>query len=588
MSHRVVASQIHSDEIYLLRPPGSTGSASVADTPHPSETKSWRSGVTTSFIVLVSHAVLGLAICAAALYFTFNPDYTNRGWFALYSFGPPLPLLTARYLNFGLDICARVLSITLEFALAFVALRTATILWSSSRGIKISDALTFNFIQLEVASIPMMLQTKASWRTRISYVFSIICGIAVYLSGSLMFGYENTTVQKSGDRNIRMGGNQMFLGSNASGSHVAPDYSSLVHLDGSTSPFTSTVLHTLMDIDLSQWNESISSFDLSVETRASLSSRNITTPLVKETVSTRLTECQPLSSNAIQFGFHTDGNSFVTYVEQNISGTTGATNQLREELYTYTFWFTASKYQTFTFVMTHAAAAGATSTPIDESEVIIVLAYKGMCLPDPFATQFGPMPHVRLNQSDLFFPHNHAVLSCRNVRTISRIVYAPDGNQIEQNSQSFYAKPVLSTLNRIYMYFPVVTRFAPFGQILSRYGGIGSLLNREMIFSSTWMIPSCSYGGNAPAPENSTTLDAISAAWSQAVTRLQHYETSALQALIKQNTTFVSTPVLIATPAYRLAVMPGALFIYGLAMAITACVLLVLLAIAGDNRRRPL
>ncbi|KAG9122305.1 hypothetical protein FRC07_001377, partial [Ceratobasidium sp. 392] len=208
-----------------------------------------------------------------------------------------------------------------------------------------------------------------------------------------------------------------------------------------------------MDLDLSTSNEFMSSFNLLSESRSSLSSRNITALLVDETVSTQLAECQPVSDPAVLFKFNLD-NLFVTYVEQNLSNTSGGVNQLREELYTDPFWFTASKYQIYTFIMTHAGTTGATASPADESQVLLLLAYKGKCLPDPISTQFGPLPHFWLDQQDLFFPHNHAVLSCRSVRTISRVVYAPDGSQVEQTSQSFYAKPVLSTLNRLYMYLP--------------------------------------------------------------------------------------------------------------------------------------
>ncbi|KAG9073829.1 hypothetical protein FRC06_011121, partial [Ceratobasidium sp. 370] len=119
---------------------------------------------------------------------------------------------------------------------------------------------------------------------------------------------------------------------------------------------------------------------------------------------------------------------------------------------------------------------------------------------------------------------------------------------------------------------------------LANYGGIGSLLNKDMVYSSAWKLPGCNYvNSSSPPPSNSTELDAVSAAWGRAVTRVQHYETLALQALVKQNTTAVSAPVLIAVSTYRLAVMPSALFIYGLSMAVASFLLMILLTGTGDD-----
>ncbi|KAG8730875.1 hypothetical protein FRC12_020028 [Ceratobasidium sp. 428] len=386
-----------------------------------------------------------------------------------------------------------------------------------------------------------------------------------------------------------MGGNQMLLGSNISGLYSAPDYSSLAPSNGSVPPFTTTVLRTLLDIDLSQSNESISSFDLSSESHASLLSRNISSALISEIVSTQLKDCQPVSiPPSPSFGFLIE-NNFITYAEQNLSSTSGGISQLREELFANPSLFTTSKYQTYTFLMTHAAST--TPSPADDSQVMILLAYKAaQCAPGPFETPFGPMPHGLVNTSVTYlvnssFPHNHAALACRNVRTITRTVYAPDGNQVEHTSQSFYAKPALSTLNRLYLYFPVMSRdYLTESLLIAKYGGIGALLNKDMIYTTGWRLPGCTYG-TATSGNSTADLDAISTAWGKAVARVQHYETTILQAFVKQNTSFVSMPVLIATPAYRLALMPGALFIYGLAMTITACLLIVLLALGDHNRR---
>ncbi|KAG8684656.1 hypothetical protein FRC08_013569 [Ceratobasidium sp. 394] len=580
--------QTDPDESYPLKSPG-LESPQTAVIPRLAEAKPWRSSVTLSAVVLGGHAALGVALCSVAVYFAFHRDYKTLGWFSLYSFGRPLPLLTARYLNFGLDVCARLPSLTLGLLLAFVGLRTATALWSSPQGIKVSDALSFNFIQLDVASMWAAFRAQISWSIRLNFIFSIACGLVVYLSGSLMFGYETLTVPKAENLDIRVGNNQMLLGSNISGSYIPPDYSSLAPSASTISPFTTTALNTLIDIDISQLNKSISSFDLSSESYSSLSSRNITTLLINQTVSTQLTDCQPVPAPAtVPFGLSVH-NLIVTYVEQNLSSTsgTGLVNQLREELYARVFFFGASRFQTYTFLMTHAVSTGTTPTPADESQVLIVLAYKGKCLPDPFETSFGPMPHARLDILNSTFVHNHAALACRNVRTISRTVYAPDGHQVEQTSHSFYAKPVLSTLNRLYMYSPITSIYAP-GQTLAKYGGIGSLLNRDLIYSSTWKIPSCTYTNTSIVPSNSTELISISAAWSQAVARVQHYETSILEAFVKQNTTVVSAPVLVAVPMYQLAVIPGALFVYGLSLVITTCMLVVLLANTGDSRGDPL
>ncbi|KAG8706600.1 hypothetical protein FRC08_000950 [Ceratobasidium sp. 394] len=582
--------QVSPDETYPLQPLG-PARRKPADTPLPTKARSWRSGVTKAVFALIFHAALGLTCCSAAISFTFYPDYRTLGWFSLYSFGRPLPLLTARYLNFGLDIFARVFSLTLELLSAFVALRTATALWSSSQGIRISDAIAFNFLELEVASIWATYQTKIPRRIKIGFIFSITCGIAVYLSGSLVFGYANQAVQEAGNRDVNMGGNQMFLGSNISGSYIGPDYSSLVPPGGSVSAFTTTVLHTLMDIDLSPSNLSISSFDLASESRASLLSRNITMLLVNQTISTQLTDCQPVPAPAaIPFGFNIE-NLLATYAEQNLSTApeTGPVHHLREDLYTDPSKLTTSKYQTYTFLMTHAGSTGATPTPVDESQVLVVQAYKSRCLPDPFETPFGPMPHAWIETPVIFrtnstFFHSHSALACRNVRTISRVTYTPGGSQMEQTSHSFYAKPILSTLNRLYIYAPIMSVYES-SEPLAQYGGIGSLLNKDMVHSSAWKLPGCEHSNSsAPVPSNSTELDAISAAWGRAVTRVQHYETLALQALVKQNTTVVSAPVLIAVPMYRLAVMPGALFIYGLSMTISAFLLMILLAKTGDGR----
>ncbi|KAG8739422.1 hypothetical protein FRC10_005631 [Ceratobasidium sp. 414] len=466
-----------------------------------------------------------------------------------------------------------------------LASHAALALWSSPQGIKVSDALSFNFIQLEVASIWTAFRAQIPWRIRVNFIFSIVCGLVVYLSGSLVFGYETVTVQNAENLDIRVGNNRMLLGSNASGSYSAPDYSSIFPSASSVSPFAATALNTLIDIDLSWTNRSISSFDLSLEGYSSLTSRNITMLLINQTISTQLTDCQPVPAPAtVPFGLSIE-NVVVTYVEQNLSSTSeaGVVNQLREELYTRPFYFADSMFQTYTFVMTHAGPAGTTPTPADESQVLIVLAYKGTCLPDPFETPFGPMPHVRLDIPNSTFLHNHAALACRNVRTISRVIYAPDGRQVEHTSYSLYAKPALSTLNRLYMYIPITSWYAP-SQILARYGGIGSLLNRDLVYSSTWKIPSCKYGEDIITPSNSTELSSISAAWGEAVARVQHYETSILQAFVKQNTTVISAPVLVAVPMYQLALIPGALFVYGLSMVITACVLVVLLAGTGDGR----
>ncbi|KAG8762798.1 hypothetical protein FRC12_008841 [Ceratobasidium sp. 428] len=118
---------------------------------------------------------------------------------------------------------------------------------------------------------------------------------------------------------------------------------------------------------------------------------------------------------------------------------------------------------------------------------------------------------------------------------------------------------------------------------VASYGGIGSLLNSDLIHSSAWQLPGC-----LPPLANATELAAISAAWSQAVVRVQHYETSVLAAFVKQDTKAVSTPVVISVLTYRFAIIPGALFAYGLSMAVTACVLTVLLIGMGEKRGKPL
>ncbi|KAG8740437.1 hypothetical protein FRC10_004328 [Ceratobasidium sp. 414] len=374
----------------------------------------------------------------------------------------------------------------------------------------------------------------------------------------------------------------MFLGSNASGSYIAPDYGSLVPSNGSVSPFTSTVLHTLMQIDLSRSNESISSFDLASESASSLLLRNITAVLVKQTVSTQLTDCQPVLQPAtVPFGLYSS-DSLITQIWQDLPSTTtpGTVNRLSEDLAARMLYFGTSKFQTYTFIMTLAENITLVPTPADDSRVLIVLVYIRNCSSDPFETAFGPMPQACLeapilNTINDTFRNTHATLACRNVRTISRAAYTPDGTVVARTSESFYAKPVLSTLNRLYMYT------SSYGVV--RYGGIGSLLNSDLVYSSSWQFPGCGITGPA-TPPNSTELEAVSAAWSKAVARVQHYETTVLEALVKQDITAISTPVLIAVPAYRLAVIPGALFVYGLSMIGAVCLLVALLLGTGDRR----
>ncbi|KAG8712966.1 hypothetical protein FRC09_019271 [Ceratobasidium sp. 395] len=580
-----------SDEAYLLRSTASTDSPYITNHPQPGRT-SWRSGVTISVFALACHIALGLVFCALAIFFG---RYSQK-WSSLHPSGPSLPLLTARYLNFALDIGARVLSLTLEGLLAVVALRTATSLWTSSRGVKVADALTFNLIQLEVTSIFTILRTRISWTAKISYAPSIAGGLTVYIFGSIMFGYVSLTIPKAAGQDILVGNNQMFIGSNVSGSYTAPDYNSLVPSNGATSPFTTTVLHTLMGVDLSRSNESISSFNLAIESGSTLLLRNITTVLVNQTVSTQLVDCQPLDSTSTSFGF-TSQDRMMTSAWQNIPSSTipGVVNQLAEYLDSRSLYFGTSSYQTSTFIMTLQKSQASKSTPADESQVLITLVSRGTCASDPFQTAFGPMSPVS-NQTapildttnNTYFLSSHATLACRNTRTVTRTVYSPDGAEIEHTSESFYAKPVLSTVNRLYMYTtvdlndPIVGKTSGFAS----YGGIGSLSNNDMIHSSAWQLPSCAYVGGPPA--DSTELEAISVAWSRAVARVQHYETSILAAFVKQDTEAVSTPVVISVLAYRLAIIPGALFAYGLSMAVTACVLTVLLIGMGEKRGKPL
>ncbi|KAG8762797.1 hypothetical protein FRC12_008840 [Ceratobasidium sp. 428] len=387
--------QAASDEAYLLRSTASTDSRNITNPPQP-ETTSWRSGVTISVFALACQVVLGIAFCVLAIFF----GRDSQQWSSLHPLGPPLPLLTARYLNFGLDIGARVLSLTLEGLLAVVALRTATALWTSSRGVKVADALTFNLIQLEVASIFTTLQTRISWTAKICYVLSITGGLAVYIFGSIMFGYVSLTIPKAGYRDILVGDNQMLLGSNGSGTFIAPDYSSLSPSNGSRSPFATTVLHTLMGVDLSRSNESISSFNLAVESDSTLLLRNITAVLVNQAVSTQLVDCRPLSDPAsTPFGFYAEGN-MITSAWQDIpsSTTRGVVNRLAEELDARGLYFGTSRFQTYTFIMTLQENTSAEPTAADESQVLIVLVSKRGCGSDPFQTAFGPMLPIS-NQS---------------------------------------------------------------------------------------------------------------------------------------------------------------------------------------------
>ncbi|KAG9077672.1 hypothetical protein FRC06_008774, partial [Ceratobasidium sp. 370] len=145
-------------------------------------------------------------------------------------------------------------------------------------------------------------------------------------------------------------------------------------------------------------------------------------------------------------------------------------------------------------------------------------------------------------------------------------------------------------VNRLYTYTTISVGYPMIAQSFGvvRYGGIGSLLNSDLVYSSSWQFPNCGISGNrSNTPANSTELEAVSAAWSKAVARVEHYETTILQAFVKQDTTVVSTPVMIAIPVYRLAVIPGALFVYGLSMIVAVCVLMALL-FGTDKRGNPL
>ncbi|KAG8783139.1 hypothetical protein FRC12_020049 [Ceratobasidium sp. 428] len=137
-----------------------------------------------------------------------------------------------------------------------------------------------------------------------------------------MFGYVSLAVPKEGYRDILVGDNQMLLGSNGSGTFTAPDYSSLSPSNGSRSPFATTVLHTLMRVDLSRSNESISSFNLAVESDSTLLLHNITAVLVNQAVSTQLVDCRPLSDPAsTPFGFYAEGD-MITSAWQDVPSST--------------------------------------------------------------------------------------------------------------------------------------------------------------------------------------------------------------------------------------------------------------------------
>ncbi|KAG9118477.1 hypothetical protein FRC07_007002 [Ceratobasidium sp. 392] len=354
-----------------------------------------------------------------------------------------------------------------------------------------------------------------------------------------MFGYENVTVQQAGYRDIIFGDNEMLLGSNTSGSYNTPNYSSLVPSGGSVSPFAATSLHTLLDIDLSDSNESISTFNLALESSSTLSLRNITTVLVNQTVSSRLADCQPVSDpTTVPFGLYGQGDDqpFITGAWQDLPSSTipGVVNRFAEELEMKYSFFSASSYPSFTFLMTLADNMTTRPTPADESQVFIVLAFLGECTSDPVETAFGPMPQVSsqmasiLNATNRTFPHSHATLACRNVRTISRTIYSPAGAEIAHTSESFYAKPVLSTVNQLYMYNPVETKY----RRIAVYSGTGSLLNHNLMRSSAWRLANC-WGGTNSTSVNSTENRAISSAWSEAAAQVQHYESTVLEAFVK-------------------------------------------------------
>ncbi|KAF8601326.1 hypothetical protein BDV93DRAFT_524892 [Ceratobasidium sp. AG-I] len=602
----------YSDEVHLLRPTGSNSLRSTTTISSQSTSlrtiaasQSWRSSVTISFLALIFHSILGILCCSVSAFSALTEPADGSRWTSLHSFGPPLPLLTARYLSFALDVCARIFSITLGLLLAIVALRSSTALYTTSRGIRVSDALVLNDLRLEVASIWDTLRSGVPRRLKIAYVNSILLGLVVYLAGSLVFGYSFVAVEQPGIGGILMGSNRMLLGSNTSGSFISPDYTSLIPSDGSISRFTSAAAHAIMKFDLSPSNSSDAAFDLSAETPTSLSARNISKLLVSETVSSQLVDCQPVplpspDPRSIAFGAQTKGR-FVTQMWQDLSSTItpGATNRFAEHIFTDANLFSFSRLGLYTFIMTLADSTIQPPAPADESQVLIVLAQLGSCRPDPFQTPFGPMPHAWINTTILAFNytvnllHNHAALACRNMRTITRTIRTPDGAQVESKSESFYAKLILSAANQLYMYTPMLVN--------QGLGGVGTIALKDLSMTSKWEFPSCEGAPgffdrrfdpgsrfferqNITVPvSNSTVLDAISAAWGLAVLRIQHYETHFLQALVKQDIAPVPANVIHLVQMYKLAVIPAALLVYGGAMVGLTFILISLLVGMGSK-----
>ncbi|KAG8706601.1 hypothetical protein FRC08_000951 [Ceratobasidium sp. 394] len=509
-----------------------------------------------------------IAILLAAMSCCINAIYAiarSTDWTKLHSFGRSMSLQSARYLNFALDMVVRGLTVAASLLLNYVAIRIVTALSFKRAGVLAKDAIALNLTCISFMSLWEAIRLRVPRTLRIYLAASLLSGLTSYFASSLIFGYQALEINKVDNREVQLWSYDVVLGSNTSAQYIAPNYTDLAPSD-KPSIFAGPAAKTLASLDTEFPNMTSAKpyFTTVAESREDLLIRNITKVLQTETISTKLIDCHSIGpSNNASLSLHIIQGSVANIYLTITDGPQGQL-LLGETMSTPMGLIFPSGpgvtplNKAYTFIMQTVPDRDIPLSPSSLSRVAIALVDFGVCTSGQMRTPFGDI--VPFNSTPLDIPLTVAGIVCSLQRT--RSLY---DEHTEQNTTNIYlSPPIIRTASSASLYSPISS---PRG-----LNGVGALLYQQVNGGNEWRIPNC----NSPNPSAPWSVDNTEL-WYRAVQLVEIYESSLLQSAEQLQQSSKQVRVSVSVIAYRLAILPAALLVFGLFLGVLCCLLMYLL-----------